>query len=85
MLSAISQFETELRAERQMDGIVKAKERGVQFGRKKRLAAQQVGELQGRRKEGRLIKDLMKDYGTSKATVYRYLNEDRTSVSEKST
>ena len=28
MLSAISQFETELRAERQMDGMAKAKERG---------------------------------------------------------
>ena len=29
MLSAISQFETELRCERQMDGIAKAKGRGV--------------------------------------------------------
>lgn len=28
MVSAIAQFETELRAERQMDGIQKAKERG---------------------------------------------------------
>ena len=84
MLSAISQFETELRAQRQMDGIAKAKERGVHFGRKKRLAAQQVVELQGRRKEGRLIKDLMKEYDISKATIYRYLNEDHTSVSAES-
>ena len=29
MLGAIAQFETEIRAERQMDGILKAKERGV--------------------------------------------------------
>ena len=36
MLGAIAQFETEIRAERQMDGIQKAKERGVHFGRKKR-------------------------------------------------
>lgn len=35
MLGAIAQFETEIRAERQMDGIKKAKERGVSFGRKK--------------------------------------------------
>ena len=75
MLSAISQFETELRAERQMDGIAKAKERGVRFGQKKRLTAHQVAELQGRRQEGTLIKDLMEYYGISKATVYRYLNE----------
>ena len=34
MLGAIAQFETEIRAERQMDGIQKAKERGVRFGRK---------------------------------------------------
>ena len=31
MLGAIGQFETEIRAERQMDGIKKAKDRGVQF------------------------------------------------------
>ena len=35
MLSAIPQFETEIRAERQMDGIIKAKGRGVHFARKK--------------------------------------------------
>ncbi len=33
-LGAIAQFETEIRAERQMDGIQKAQERGVHFGRK---------------------------------------------------
>jgi DNA invertase Pin-like site-specific DNA recombinase len=37
MLGAIAQFETEIRAGRQMDGIQKAKERGVHFGRKKKL------------------------------------------------
>ena len=76
MLGAIAQFETELRAERQMDGIQKAKERGVQFGKKKKLNPKQVVELQNRRKKGVLIKSLMKDYGISKATVYRYLKEE---------
>ncbi len=33
MLGVIAQFETELRAERQMDGIALAKARGVVFGR----------------------------------------------------
>ncbi|WP_425425438.1 hypothetical protein [Thiofilum flexile] len=32
MLGAIAQFETEIRAERQMDGIQKAKEQGTCFG-----------------------------------------------------
>ncbi len=59
MLAAIAQFETELRAERQMDGIIKAKERGVKFGKKKKLNPQQVIELQNKRKQGVLIKVLM--------------------------
>jgi DNA invertase Pin-like site-specific DNA recombinase len=75
MLAAIAQFETELRAERQMDGIQKARERGVKFGKRKKLNHQQITELQSRRNEGALIKTLMKDYGISKASVYRYLDE----------
>lgn len=73
MLGAIAQFETEIRAERQADGILKAKERGVQFGRRKKLAAEQIEELWRRREQGVLIKTLMADYGLSKASVYRYL------------
>jgi len=73
MLSAIAQFETEIRSERQMDGIQKAKEHGVKFGRQKKLTAQQVDEMRQRRKQGVLIKTLMKDYDISKATVYFYL------------
>jgi DNA invertase Pin-like site-specific DNA recombinase len=78
MLGAIAQFETEIRAERQMDGIQKAKERGVPFGRKKNLTVQQVAELWDRRDQGALIKTLMKDYGLSKASVYRYLGSTAT-------
>jgi DNA invertase Pin-like site-specific DNA recombinase len=73
MLGAIAQFEMGIRAERQMDGIQKAKERGVHFGRKKTLTPAQVTELQHRRAHGDLINTLMQDYGLSKASVYRYL------------
>jgi DNA invertase Pin-like site-specific DNA recombinase len=75
MLGAIAQFETELRAERQREGINKARERGVKFGKRKHLKPQQIAELQQRRKEGALIKTLMKDYQLSKSSVYRYLGE----------
>jgi DNA invertase Pin-like site-specific DNA recombinase len=75
MLGAISQFETEIRAERQMDGIQKAKERGVHFGPKKRLTDDQTAELRRRRAQGELIKILMQDYGISKVSVYRYLGQ----------
>ena len=73
MLGAIAQFETEIRAERQMDGIHKAKELGIKFGRHKSLTSTQIAELQQRREQGELIKTLMADYSISKATVYRYL------------
>jgi DNA invertase Pin-like site-specific DNA recombinase len=79
MLAAIGQFETEIRAERQMDGIAKAKERGVAFGRKRTITKEQIVELQERRQQGVLIRTLMKDYSLSKASVYRYLlNSEQT-------
>jgi DNA invertase Pin-like site-specific DNA recombinase len=76
MLGAIAQFETEIRAERQREGIRKAKERGVKFGKRKKLNQQQVAELQEGRRQGVLIKTLMRDYGLSKTSVYRYLAHD---------
>ena len=81
MLGAIAQFETEIRAERQMDGIKKAKERGVRFGRQKTLTTTQIATLRQRRTHGVLIKTLMHDYGLSKASVYRYLRETHASLS----
>jgi DNA invertase Pin-like site-specific DNA recombinase len=76
MLGAISQFETEIRAERQMDGIQKAKESGIQFGRKKELDDEKVQKLRELRGKGVLIKDLMEEYELSNATIYRYLRGD---------
>jgi DNA invertase Pin-like site-specific DNA recombinase len=75
MLGAIAQFETEIRSERQMDGIEKAKARGVPFGRHKTLTPQQIMQLQATRQQGTTIRLLTKEYGISKATVYRYLND----------
>jgi DNA invertase Pin-like site-specific DNA recombinase len=74
MLGAIAQFRNGSSApERQMDGIRKAKEQGVPFGRKKKLTAEQSRALQRRRAQGTRIKTLMHDYGLSKVSVYRYL------------
>lgn len=75
MLGAIGQFETEIRAERQMDGIKKAKDRGVQFGKRPALTENQIVELRDKRANGTLIKDLMAEFCLSKATIYRYLSE----------
>ena len=75
MLGAIGLFETEIRAERQRDGIEKAKQKGVRFGKKKALTDTDVKELRKKRKSGVLIRELMKEYGISKVSVYRYLKK----------
>src|SRR5436309_121432 len=67
MLGAIAQFETEIRAERQMDGIEKAKARGVAFGRHKILTLQEIIKLQAKRQQGTTIRSLIKEYSISKA------------------
>lgn len=74
MLGAIAQFETELRAERQQEGIQKAKARGVKFGKQRLLTPTQIADLQQRREQGVPIKTLMTEYRLSKSSVYRYLN-----------
>jgi DNA invertase Pin-like site-specific DNA recombinase len=76
MLGAIAQFETEIRAERQMDSIEKAKARGVAFGRHKTLTPPQIIKLQAKRQEGTTISSLIKEFNISKATIYRYLAQE---------
>ena len=76
MLGAIGQFETEIRAERQMDGILSAKRRGVRFGPEHRLNPAQVADLKRKRADGVKIKHLMTEYKLSKSTIYRYLRMD---------
>lgn len=75
MLATIAQFETEIRAERQMDGIKRAKDNGVRFGKIKKLTNEQTIELKAKRANGKLIKELMQEYQIAKRTVYDYLNK----------
>jgi len=75
MLGAIGQFETEIRSERQTDGINKAKELGVKFGRRNKLTENQLLELKAKRGRGALIKDIMQEYKLSKASIYRHLGK----------
>lgn len=73
VLASIAEFETEIRKERQMEGIAKAKERGVQFGRKPKLQQNEIDELRRERCNGAKITELMAKYAISKASVYRLL------------
>lgn len=74
VLASIAEFETSIRRERQMEGIEKAKERGVYIGRQPTLTEDQAVEMRRKRHADNVpIKALMAEYGLSKASVYRYL------------
>ena len=70
MLGVFSEFETNLRKERQMEGIQKAKERGVYKGRKPSVDVEKVKELKA---EGLGASAIAKQMGIGRASVYRAL------------
>ena len=64
------EFETNLRKERQMEGIAKANERGVYKGRKPSVDVEKVKELKA---EGLGASAIAKQMGIGRASVYRAL------------
>jgi DNA invertase Pin-like site-specific DNA recombinase len=73
ILALIAEFENDIRRERQMDGIAKAKNRGVKFGRKRELTAERVKEIRTLRVSGETVPAIIKRTGFSKASIYRAL------------
>jgi DNA invertase Pin-like site-specific DNA recombinase len=71
ILALIAEFENDIRRERQMDGIAKAKERGVHFGRRLELTPEKVAEIKSLRQSGRTVPEIIRQTSLSKATVYR--------------
>jgi DNA invertase Pin-like site-specific DNA recombinase len=70
MLGVFAEFETSLRRERQMEGIAKAKARGVYKGRKPTIDRDEILELQ---KEGVGPSEIAKRLGIGRTSVYRTL------------
>lgn len=70
MLAVFAEFETALRRERQMEGIAKAKEKGVYKGRKPSVPVDQVREL---RAEGVSPTDIARRLKIGRGSVYRAL------------
>ncbi|RVL84864.1 recombinase family protein [Sinorhizobium meliloti] len=75
ILASIAEFENDLRKERQMDGIAKAKADGKKFGRKAKATEDVTADIRKMRDDGLLIREIMSKTGLSKATVYRALAE----------
>jgi len=71
MLASIAEFETEIRKERQLEGIAKAKSKGTRFGAKAKLSDEQVEQLKLDKANNIPVSVLIQKYGISKASVYR--------------
>ena len=74
ILALIAEFENDIRRERQMDGIKKARERGTRFGRKPVLVAEVIQEVRKLRKAGKTVPEIIRHTSLSKASVYRALS-----------
>ena len=70
MLGVFAEFETNLRKERQLEGIAKAKAAGVYKGRRATVDAERVRAL---KQEGLGPSAIAKTLGIGRASVYRAL------------
>jgi len=71
MLSVFAEFETSLRRERQLEGIAKAKSKGVYKGRKPTIDGDSIRRM--RNDEGMTPTQISRELGIGRASVYRYL------------
>jgi DNA invertase Pin-like site-specific DNA recombinase len=70
VLAAVAEFETEIRKERQRDGIAKARERGVYKGRTPSI---NYGDVLRLREAGLGASEIARQLGIGRASVYRLL------------
>ena len=78
MLGVFAEFETNLRRERQLEGIAAAKGRGVYKGRKPSIDPAEVRRLREQEKLGPAA--IAKRLGIGRASVYRVLGEQKQSA-----
>lgn len=75
MLAAMAEFERALIRERQAEGIALAKAQGKYKGRAPALTLEQKREVRARYAEGGRVASIAREFGVSRPTVYRALNE----------
>lgn len=76
LLASFAEFENDIRAERQRDGIAKARDKGVQFGRKRALTPEDCKKIKLLREEDKYsVPQLAERFNVGVATIYRTLQE----------
>ena len=74
LLAIVSEFEIDLRAERQAEGIKSAMARGVKFGAKRKMTDEQVIEAMELQKKGEMTNQQIADrFGVGRSTLLRYV------------
>jgi len=68
MLGVFAEFETNLRRERQAEGIAAAKRRGVYLGRAPKI---DIDAIQSKLADGRSPTEIAREMGVSRGTVYK--------------
>lgn len=75
VMGAFAEFERSLIRERQREGIMLAKKRGVYRGRKKALTREQTEQLRRRVDAGEQKAGLAREFGISRETLYQYMRK----------
>lgn len=73
VMGAFAEFERALLRERQLEGIILAKQRGAYKGRKKALNEEQITILKQYVAAKRSKSQIAREFGISRETVYQYL------------
>ena len=73
MLGVFAELETNLRSERQLEGIARAKQKGVYKGRKSKIDVQKIKKL---KEEGLGASAIAKQLKIHRDSVYRLLREE---------
>ena len=74
ILALIAEFENDIRCERQIDGIAKAKSRECGWA-KLEFTSEKVSEIRSLRKAGKTVPEIMLQMELSKASIYRALGQ----------
>ena len=78
MLGVVAEFETNLRKERQLEGIAKAKAAGVYKGRKRKVPVDEVRQLKD---AGRSISEIAETFDVSRTAIYHVLKQSAADAS----
>lgn len=80
LLSIVAEFETDLRSERQADGIASALKRGIRFGRKARFDNEKAARALIMQQEGMLNQEIADHFEIGRSTLLRWLAKEKKRV-----